>query len=195
MEHWHLSFSTLDRIFLLAGILGAIVVVCRVVLLLAGGDAHGVPDGDLDVDAGDGFHLLSVHGLASFFMMFGFVGLALSRQSQARPGWSILGGTLAGAAAIWVIAHLFRFALGLQSSGNVSPQAAAGCVGTVYLTIPAGGTGRVNVRIGQRVREMDAMDAEGGELPTGTSVRVVRVERSLAIVKTLSAPEVPCSSN
>jgi len=67
--------------------------------------------------------------------------------------------------------------------------AAAGCSGTVYLTIPAGGTGRVNVRIGQRLREMDAVHATGGELPTGTPIRVLRVDRSLAIVQSLSSKE------
>lgn len=105
--------------------------------------------------------LLSVHGLTSFATMFGLVGLALSRQSRAGMGWSILGATLAGLASIWVITRLFRFARGLQSSGNIPPQAAVGCLGTVYLTIPAGGTGRVNVRIGQRLREMDAIHTGG----------------------------------
>jgi hypothetical protein len=194
MDSWTTSFTILDRIFLLAGMIGAIVVVFRVILLIAGGDLDGDDPGGGDgglpgEEGGDGFHFLTVHGLSSFFMGFGLVGLALSRQSKAGMGLSILGGILAGTAAIWVIARLFRLTHGLQSSGTLNPQAAAGCFGTVYMNIPAGGTGRVNVQIGQRLREMDAMAAEGAELPTGTPIRVVRVDRSLAVVQPVSAQE------
>jgi membrane protein implicated in regulation of membrane protease activity len=196
MEHWTASFSNMDKTFLLTGAIGTIVVVYRVVALFLGSDLDGDDFGDLDgdghSDGGSGFQILSVHGLASFFMMFGLVGLALSRQSKAGMGLSILGGLLAGMAAIWVIARVFRLFLRLQSSGTIHPQAAAGCLGTVYLTIPAAGTGRVNVRIGQCLREMDAVATEGTELPTGTQVRVIRVERTLAVVEPLSVKELEC---
>jgi hypothetical protein len=189
MEHWTASFTTLDRIFLLTALIGAIAVVYRLCALFLGGDLDG-HDFGVDGDAGgDGFQVLSIHGLASFFMMFGLVGLALSRQSRAGAGLSLLGGILAGLGAIWVISQVFRSALKLQSNGTLQPASAAGCLGTVYLTIPAGGTGRVSVRIGQRLREMDAIHDQGAEVPTGTPVRVVRVERSLAVVQTFSSTE------
>jgi hypothetical protein len=198
MEHWTNTFSTLDRIFLLAALIGTIVVVYRVIALFFGGDLEGEAFGDAHGDGhgqtGEGLHFFSVHGLSSFLMMFGLVGLALSRQSQAGAGLAILGGILAGLAAVWIIGRLFHLTHGLHSSGTLQPKAAAGCFGTVYLTIPAGGIGRVNVQIGQRTREMDAIHADGTELPTGTAVQVVRVERSLAVVQPVSAMEPPCST-
>ena len=190
------SLPLLDRIFVFTAAIGTIAVLLRAVMLFAGGDLDGEDAGHLedhgDDAGGDGFRFLSVLGLASFFMMFGLVGIALSRQTRAGMGPSILGGLLAGLAALWIIARLFRLARGLQSSGTIPPQAAAGCVGIVYLTIPAGGIGRVTVRIGQRTREMDAIHAAGTTLPTGTPVRVVRVERSLAVVQTLPESELSC---
>jgi hypothetical protein len=39
----------------------------------------------------------------------------------------------------------------------------------------------VNVRIDQRLREMDAIHAGRGDLTTGTTVRVLRVERAVAV--------------
>ena len=57
------------------------------------------------------------------------------------------------------------------------------------MTIPAGGTGRVTVRVSQRVREMDAIHIAGTELPTGTPVRVVRVDDALAVVEPVSLEE------
>jgi membrane protein implicated in regulation of membrane protease activity len=192
------SSSMLDQIFIITGLIGTFALVLRAVLLVVGWDLDGDPGEDLE-DAGDGdpgesFRFLSVLGLASFFMMFGLVGLALNRQSLVGAGWSILGGLAAGLLAIGLMARLFRFASRLQSSGNLDPQAAVQCLGTVCLTIPAGGTGRVNVRIGKRLREMDAMHVSGQELPTGTSVRVLRVERSLAVVQPLT-PEASCLPN
>jgi membrane protein implicated in regulation of membrane protease activity len=175
----------------LCGALGSAVLIVRLGLLAAGAALDG--DGlavEGHADPGDGFQVLSVHTLASFLMMFGLVGLALSRQSGVGPGWSILGGMAAGLGSVLLIARLFQAARGLQSSGNLSTQAAAGCLGTVYQRIPQGGTGRVTVRIGQRLREMDAIHAAGTELPTGTPVRVVRVEQVLAVVQPLPPAEV-----
>jgi hypothetical protein len=179
------ALSALDRVFLFTGALGAVVLVVRMALLLAGGVLDDAEQGE----DGDGFKILSIHGLSSFFMMFGLVGLALSRQSRMGSELSLMGALAAGLAAIWVIARVFRLAFRLQSSGNLQPQAAAGCSGTVYLTIPAGGIGCVTVRIGQRTREMDAVCASGIELPTGQPIRVLRVERSLAVVQPLSSKE------
>lgn len=176
------AYSTLDRIFIFAGAIGAFAVLMRMAALFAGGDGDDLGDGD-------DFRILSIHGLSTFLMMFGLVGVALTRQSGAGVGLSLLGGALAGLAAIWIMARLFRLALRFQSSGTIPSQAATGCLGTVYLHIPAGGTGRVNVRIGQRLREMDAVDAAGGELSTGTPVRVIRVQKSLAVVQPVSSSE------
>ena len=192
---WFASFPLLDRIYLLAAFLGGLGLVGRLILMFAGGvldgEGFGVDDHGHDghLDGGHGFQALSIHGLSSFFLMFGLVGLALSRQGGAVLGVSLPGGIAAGLAALVVIARVFRLAHRLQSSGNLDARAAAGCRGTVYMRIPAGGTGRVTVKIGQRLREMDALNAAGTELPTGTPVRVLRVEQSLAVVQPLSSTE------
>ena len=187
------SLPMLDRIFLITAATGAFTVLLRAALLFAGSDLDGHDGDGLDGhdpgEGAEGFRFLSVFGLASFLMMFGLVGLALRHQSSAGAGLAILGGGLAGLVALWGLARLFHLGRHLQSSGTLLPQAAAGCTGVVYLGIPAGGTGRVTVRIGQRLREMDAMHCAGTALPTGTPVRVLRVERAIAIVQALSPME------
>ncbi|EKD81521.1 MAG: hypothetical protein ACD_39C01768G0001, partial [uncultured bacterium] len=51
------------------------------------------------------FHYISVQGLTAFFMMFGWVGLALVRDSM-MPGWiATIGGTAAGFLMVWVLAQ------------------------------------------------------------------------------------------
>jgi len=190
MEFLTHSLPMLDRIFLAASAAGAFTVLLRAVLLFAGGDLDG-HEGDDPGEGAEGFRFLSVFGLAAFFMMFGLVGLALRHQSGAGPGATLVGGGLAGLTALWGIARILHLGRHLQSSGTFLPQAALGCTGIVLERIPAGGTGRVNVRVGQRLREMEAVHSEGAGLPTGTPVRVVRVERALAIVQPLSPPELP----
>jgi len=186
--------SPMDRIFVLAAALGGLGVGFRILSMVLGGfhDWGGLAEGAEGAEPGDGFQVLSLHGLSSFFLMFGLVGLALSRQWGAAPGPAFIGGFLAGLAALLSVARLFSLAHGLQSSGTLPVQAAAGCLGTIYQRIPPGGTGRVTVKIGQRLREMDAIHAGGGELPTGTPVRVVRVEQSLAVVQPHSHAEAAC---
>ena len=178
-------YSLFDEIFILAALVGGLGVLAQVLLLLMGGDSGDGLYGEHAAETGDGFRFLSVFGLSGFLTMFGLVGIALSRQSQLAPGPALLGGLLAGAVAIAILARLFRFAGRLQANGTLQPQSATGCHGSVYLTIPAAGTGRVMVRIGKRLLEMDAIHAEGAELATGTPIRVVRVDHSLAMVQPL----------
>jgi hypothetical protein len=185
--------TLLDELFSLAAVMGGLAGLVQGGLLLLGGGLEGdgleAGDSDLTGDPAHGFRFLSLLGMASFLAMFGLVGLALSRQSRVGAGWSILGALLAGQGSFWIIGLLFRLAGRLQSNGALQPQAAVGCTGTVCLGIPTGGTGRVNIQIGQRLREMDAIHAGGAELATGTRVQVLRVERSLAVVQILPPPE------
>jgi len=163
----------LDRVFLLAAATGAFTVLVRALMLCAGGDEGADLDGHDGGEGTEGFRFLSVFG----------------HEGHAGAGPSILGGGLAGLVALVGIARLFHLASRLQSSGTLPPQAAVGCQGVVYLGIPAGGTGRVTVRIGERLREMDARHSAGTPLPTGTPIQVLRVERTLAIVQPLSPLE------
>jgi hypothetical protein len=81
------SFTRLDHLFFLCAALGAVAALLRVVFLFASGDlGEDAPELDDPGTPGAGFHYLSIHGLSSFFMMFGLVGLALDRQSWAGAG-------------------------------------------------------------------------------------------------------------
>jgi len=118
-------------------------------------------------------------------MMFGLVGLALYRQSQMRVPLSIAGALVAGMASVWIIGKLFQGAARLQSSGTLKTAEAVGCKGTVYLTIPANGIGRVSINFRNRLREFDAIEKAGASLVTGTPVRVVEIKANILVVETI----------
>jgi len=187
------GFNGIENFFLLCAVIGGFFVVAKLVMGLAGGLMEAELDHDLTgveahhADSDAGFKLLSLHGIASFLMMFGLVGLALYRQSHAGTLVSLAGAALAGVGTAWVICKLFQLAGRMQSSGNLSPTGGLlASTGTVYLTIPKGGTGRVTINVRNRLREFDAVSIDGEELPTGTAVQVVDVSGTSVIVQNIS---------
>jgi len=187
------DFNGLEIFFLACAVIGGFFVIVKLILQFIGGDADTDVSVDSDIDIGTehvdsdlGFRALSLHGLTAFFMMFGLVGLALYRQSQMGVVISAVGAVAAGMASVWGIGKLFQGASRLQSSGTLKTADAVGCTGTVYLTIPAGGRGQVNLNFRNHLREFDATEKNGAEVPTGTPVRVVQVNANILVVEIIS---------
>jgi membrane protein implicated in regulation of membrane protease activity len=195
------DFTVLQQIFALCALVGGIGLVLRLILQFVGGvadadadfDAGDVDvdvdvdmdiDADVDADVGDAdgtgaatasFHLLSLHGITAFFLMFGLVGLMLSRRAKMGSMLALVGGTAAGFAALYLVAKAFQWMRSLQSSGTINLQNAVGEVGTVYLRIPAEGTGKIQVAVQGRLRTLNAVAEDKQELSTGRKVQVVNV--------------------
>lgn len=187
------DFNGLEIFFLACAIVGGFFVLFKLVMQFAGGDTDTDAGVDSDigvdvehVDSDVGFRLLSMHGLSAFFMMFGLVGLALYRQSQVGVIISIVGAVAAGLASVWVIGKIFQGAAQMQSSGTLKTADAVGSTGTVYLTIPEGGTGQVSLNFRNRLREFDATEINGAKVPTGTPVRVVKVNANIVVVEVIT---------
>lgn len=177
------SLSWLQQVFGVCATIGGLLFLIRLILLFVGGDAETDVDdvdvdGDVDVshaDADASFKLLSLQGLTGFFMMFGLVGLALSKQSQVRDEWALLGGFVAGMLAVWVISYIFSGMKKLQSEGTMKLENAVGQEGTVYLNIPADGIGKVQITIQGSLKVFDAVSEDKVEISTGSRVKVWRV--------------------
>jgi membrane protein implicated in regulation of membrane protease activity len=140
-------------------------------------DGHvdtGLDAGLTDHAALASFKLLSMQGLTAFFMMFGLVGLALLRANLA-VALTVIGGTAAGLFTVWVISILFSQMRRLQSEGTLDINNAVGQVGSVYLTIPKGGSGQIQVTVQGSLRMFDAISQDGKPIPTGQKIRVSAV--------------------
>ena len=187
------DFNGLEMFFLACAIIGGFFVFIKLIMQFAGGDTdtHVGVDSNIDIDSSHadsdiGFRLLSLHGLSAFFMMFGLVGLALYRQSQMGTFIAIIGAVAAGMVSVWIIGKLFQSAVNLQSSGTLKTADAVGCSGTVYLTIPEGGTGQVSLNFQNHLREFDATEKNGSQVPTGTPIRVVQVKANVLVVEIIN---------
>jgi membrane protein implicated in regulation of membrane protease activity len=187
MENWFASLSAIDRFFAACAIVGSLGVLLRLftqVLGFAGGelDVGDADAGEVSHHTGDGFKVISIHGLAAFFLMFGLVGFAAHRENNAPIPVALIVGSTAGIVSVWIISKLFVMAQKLQSVGNLDVSKVVGCMGTVYLKIPKGGSGRVMVNVRGRQREMDAVQLNGDEVDSGASIVVVKIEGATAVV-------------
>ena len=179
MIEWFASHNGLEQLFLLSAIVGGLILLFRLILTIAGLDHHG--DAAVHVDTDAGFQALTIQGISSFFTMFGVVGFTLYHNALLGTLLAVTGAVAAGAFSMWVVHKIFRAMMRLQSSGTVSLYAAVGSEGNVYLTVGKDG-GRVQINFANRLREFEAVSADGSTLPTGTPVRVQSVTANTLVV-------------
>jgi len=194
MEYWA-GLESLDKIYLACAVFGGAFFIFRTILMLSGiGDTD--TDMDVDTDAADfdhnpdhmedldhgdhadhdaGLKLLTLQGLTAFIMMFGATSFAFSRGSLLNDIMIFIIGAVVGLFAMWLVAKGFALMRSLQSSGTMRISDAIGEEGTVYLTIPADGIGKIQVVISGRLMVMDAVSHDKVELKTGERVCVSEI--------------------
>jgi len=189
MSEMFSQYNGVEIFFLICAIVGGLFVILKFAMQFIGMDHHGADmDAGHDLDAHHddsdvGFKFLSLHGITSFLMMFGLVGLALYRESQVGTLFAMLGASIAGLVSVWIIGKLFFLTMKLRSSGTIAIDSTVGAQGKVYLTIPKKGTGRVLINVRNSLREYDAATNEEEELKTDTPVRVVWVDGNVLVVE------------
>ena len=83
-----------------------------------------------------------------------------------------------GLAAMYGMYYLMQGLSKLTSSGNERISIAIGKHGTVYVPIPAGGVGKVQVNLQNRTVEFQAVTEESEPLRTGETVEIIEVKNS-----------------
>lgn len=199
--------DTLRLVFTICAAAGGGLFVVRLILQFTGifddggfdGDVGGHIDighmdaGHVDVGHAEGggladsdisFRLITFQGLTAFFMMFGLTGRAILGETTWGPFAAVAGAAAVGAFTMWVIAKLFAMMRSLQSSGTLDIRNAIGESGSIYLTIPEAGTGKVRVTVQEHLRVFDALADDSSEIKTGEMVTVVRVtDGNVLVVK------------
>jgi membrane protein implicated in regulation of membrane protease activity len=168
--------------FSVVAIVGTLFFALRLVLLVTAG--HGAHDLALDMgdahhgDPGEAFKALSIQSIAAFAMGFGWGGLGALKGAGWDSSVSLLIAAACGVAMVWILALLLKGIHDLQSSGNIAASDAIGLEGDVYVTVPARGEGRGQVRIvinnRQRIYDAESSDAS---VATAARVRVVGVNQ------------------
>ncbi len=179
----------MEIVFLSCAAVGGTLIVCQFAMTLLGlGGGHefasaehiDVGDGSVSHDAGHGnestwfLGVLTVRTLSAALAFFGLVG-TIALRSQLPPVNAMLLAIGAGAFAVYFVSWIMKLMLKFNIDGTVRIDHATGCIGTVYLPIPAGKSspGKVQVSVLNRTLELKAVSDEA--LPTGTPITVVGV--------------------
>lgn len=172
------ALTAMEKFYAACALFGALMFIVRTILMFVGHDADGdMADhpGDVSGDADASFKVLSLQGLTAFFMMFGLVALAISKQGGAGNLWAVLGGVVAGLFTMWLIGRIFVGMKKLQADGTLRIENATGQEGEVYLPLGPGKGGQVRVAVQGQLRVFDAVTEGPVDLKTGARIKVVRV--------------------
>lgn len=149
-------------------------------------DADVDMDADMDADAHAeavevtahettvSFKLLSIRSIITGGMLFGWAG-ALYLYNGTPLKTALLyavAWALAGALVIAVLMYLMRH---LQETGTARLATCVGQPATVYMDIPASGTGKVRTLVSGAVSFVPARAADGQPMKAGTPARVTRL--------------------
>jgi len=133
---------------------------------------------------------LSPITIASFITAFGGIGVIASQFFKIDPRWSLVWAT-GGAVVLSGLMFLFysQFLIRSQGSSEVRASELIGLPAEVSVPIGEGATGQVayNTKAGRMLSMAKAVD--GGEIPRGQLVKIVRVVGHTVLVKADSTDE------
>ncbi|MBQ9086327.1 MAG: NfeD-like protein [Clostridia bacterium] len=210
MLAWWNSLSMAVQVFYCIAIPSTLILVIQTILLFLGigDDADGLdgiggdaaPDGpdadpgdgvfgeelateDPDPHGWDGLRILTFRGIIAFFVVFGWVGVAMG-ATGASLWLTIPIAFLSGLAMMITLAVLLRAVMRLRSDGNTDNRNAIGTSGRVQLTIPAyrTGEGKVHLMLQGSYVERDAVTDETEPIPTGCEIVVIGVSGQTTLV-------------
>jgi membrane protein implicated in regulation of membrane protease activity len=208
---WWNALSLASQVFACIAIPATLVLLIQTIMLFLGigEDADGaddigeaiddIPDADVpdvdgtfgeelpteahDVSGLEGLRIFTVRGLIAFFVVFGWVGMALDGAGVMLP-ITLPIAFVCGFAMMFTLALLFRAVLKLRSDGNTDNRNAIGTAGKVQLTIPPSrsGAGKVHVMLQGSYVERDAVTDDTEAIPTGAEIVVIGVSGQTDLV-------------
>jgi membrane-bound ClpP family serine protease len=140
----------------------------------------GSADGD-----GDAGGIGIIKGLLIFISVGSWV-MKIMLGSDQNPAIAAGIGVVSGLIAFFILSQLFKLLLRNQENVNWSMEDTMFAKGQVYLRIPAGGDGIVNIEINGVNREVKAKSKESQEITTGTLITVVDIEGEFVYVESES---------
>ena len=178
INQWWDALSAPHQVFWFIAVVFSVLFFIQFVLVLMGFDMHDTEGVDMHADTGSfehEFSALSVRSIIAFFTFFGWTGV-LTLNNNLGVWVAITFSSIAGLAAMFIVAYLmFKFSQ-LEQSGTLDLYHALDQEGEVYLTIPGAqsGRGKIHLKVDGRIRELDAI-TDGDILKTGSPIKVVDI--------------------
>ena len=181
MTEWWTSLDLFMKILWGIAIATSLIFILETVLTFIGIDHDGSFDMDTSADGSfesePSMNLYTFRNLVNFLLGMSWTAILLKEQI-ASTALLMLIAVVAGILLVAAVMYMFKWLSKMQQSGNIDVyKSAVGCIGKVYLSIPAQrkGAGKVQITINEAVREYDALTDSESELKTGASIKVVEV--------------------
>ncbi len=187
MTDWWNALGNAGQVFACIAIPATVMLLIQMVLTLLGMGGDSDADGDTQIDDADeafhdsdvldgGLRLFTLRGFIAFFSVLGWTG-TICCGSELPLSISIIISTAAGALAMFLIAALMKWLMGLQYDGTEDIRDALGVSGTVYLRIPPArtGKGKINAIIQGKLCEKFAITDEETMINCDEEVTVVGI--------------------
>ena len=184
---WWSALEMFPKVYWMIAIPFSVFFIIQTLVSLFAGDVEHDVAGDSDVSSDDGvpFQFFSIKNLVAFFTIFGWSGLACINAGLGNI-YVILISVICGLLMMLIMASIFYFMSKLTESGNLDIKNAINKTGTVYLYIPASrsGTGKVQIKVQNSLRELDAITDDTEQISTGSIILVVDVlDNNILVVK------------
>ena len=198
MIEWWNALTVATQAFYCIAVPATLLLLIQTVMMFIGlsEDADGIDGIDADaadgadgiddisdLDGLDGLKIFTIRGIVAFFVVFGWVGIAML-GAGVHLYITIPVAAVCGFLMMVIIAYLFRAVMKLRSDGNTDNRNALGTAGKVHLTIPAarGGEGKVHIMLQGSYVERSAVTDSEEPIPTGSEVVVVGVSGQTDLV-------------
>lgn len=177
MSNWYLELTTLEKIYWITAIIGSVFFVIQMITAFVIGDMDadvaGDADFDIETDTGIPFQFFTLRNMVAFFTVFGWSGLGCIAAEYTVMS-TILTSTLSGFIMMLIMSGLFYLVSRMTDSGTMNINNAKGKTATIYIPVKAkrGNMGKVQVKVQNSLRELDAITDEEEDLKTGSVVLV-----------------------
>ena len=181
MTEWWTSLDLFMKILWSIAIATSLIFIIETILTFIGID-HEI-DADFDTSMDGGFesepsmNLYTFRNLVNFLLGMSWTAILL-KETIVSTALLMVIAVAVGVMLVAAVMYMFKWLSKMQQSGNIDVyKCAVGCIGKVYLTIPAQRkcAGKVQITINEAVREYDALTDSENELKTGASIKVIEV--------------------
>ena len=203
LDTWWDGLTGAIRIFYVIGVFSTSILGVQTVLALFGIGEHGqMPELDVDADidadvadfdgdhpgdgdGDDGLGVLSIRTITAFLVGFGWIGAACLSSGMGTFPTLLIAGAV-GFILMLTVFWTMRFFWNMQEEGTLDYHNAIGRTATVYLPIPANGTGpgQVEVMIQGRLQVIPAFTSKPDRIENRASVLVIDLneDNSLQVI-------------
>lgn len=192
---WWSALEMFPKVYWMVAIPFSVFFIIQTIVSLFIGSADHDTATQADVTDGDNgvpFQFFSIKNLVAFFTIFGWSGLACINAGLGST-LTIIISVACGLIIMLIMASIFYFMSKLTESGNFEIKNSINKTGTVYLPIPASRikNGKIQIKVQNSFRELDAVTDETEQIPTGTLVTVTDVlDNNIVVVKKLEQPTI-----